>query len=84
MEYNFVTLTNGEKIHYRDVNPDSEKEETIFLVHGNFSSIKWWDDLVDALKDLGNRIVVIDQRGFGKSSYNTSCQRFADWAADIV
>ena len=63
---------------------ESKFEEAIFLIHGNMSSIKWWDDHVDGLKDLGNRIVALDLRGFGKSTYNTACRRYADWASDII
>jgi alpha-beta hydrolase superfamily lysophospholipase len=36
------------------------------------------------LKDTGKKIVALDLRGFGKSSYNNKCHRFGDWAQDVV
>lgn len=29
-------------------------------------------------------MIVPDMRGFGKSTYNTKCSRFADWAKDLI
>ena len=71
-------------MHYRELNPTSTLKQVIVLIHGNFSSIKWWDDVVDELKPRGNRIIVMDLRGFGKSSYNQKCYRFNDWACDVI
>lgn len=59
-------------------------KETIVLIHGNFLSIKWWDDAVDSLKDLGNRIIVMDLRRFGRSSDHQKVCRFNDWACDVI
>lgn len=79
-----ATLTNKETLFYRDINPDSTKEEAIVLVHGNYSEITWWDETVEEIKNKGYRIVVPDMRGFGQSTYHSPCSRFADWASDLL
>jgi pimeloyl-ACP methyl ester carboxylesterase len=33
---------------------------------------------------MNRKIVALDLRGFGKSSYNNKCARFGDWASDVV
>ena len=82
--YNNITLPNNETIHYQEANPKSEKDETIILIHGNKSTQIWWDDIVDGLKPLGYRIIAMDLRGFGKSTYHIPCTRFGDWASDVI
>lgn len=34
--------------------------------------------------DMKKKIVAIDLRGFGKSSYFKKCDGFRDWAQDVV
>lgn len=43
MQYQYIDLPNNEKIHYRIENQNSNDEEVIVLLHGNFSSLGWWD-----------------------------------------
>ena len=53
-------------IHYVDEN--SEKDETILLMHGNPTWGYLYRNMIDPLKDAGYRVVVPDLPGFGKSA----------------
>lgn len=74
-----IQLENGESIAYR---VRSGGEETIVLVHGNMTSSKHWDVLIDK---LNNRFTIyaIDLRGFGESTYNKRTQGIKDFADDL-
>jgi pimeloyl-ACP methyl ester carboxylesterase len=63
--YKKVTLENGEKIHYQEMNGDSSKPEVIMFVHGNLSNEAWWNDVMDEMKVEGYRMIALDLRGFG-------------------
>ena len=56
----------------------------ILLVHGNYSNEGWWNDIIHELKPLNYRIIALDLRGFGKSTYNNPCYKFRDWALDVI
>ena len=57
------------------------KEPSVIFVHGNSSSSYSWLETIDKIKDrVKKHIVAVDQRGFGKSSFKSTCNRFADWA----
>lgn len=74
-----VSLSNGETLTYRE---DGAGEKTLLLIHGNMSSSKHWDILVDKLKN-DFKIIAVDMRGFGGSSYNTPINSLNDFAKDI-
>jgi hypothetical protein len=48
------------------------------------STVGWWDEVVNNLIDTKRKILAINLRGFGKSSYNNPCKRFGDWAKDVI
>ncbi|MBM7579674.1 intracellular short-chain-length polyhydroxyalkanoate depolymerase [Jeotgalibacillus terrae] len=76
-----IHLQNGEDITYR-VRPGGE--EVIVLVHGNMTSSKHWDLLIEALPS-DYTIYAPDLRGFGGSSYHepiTSIKSFSEDLAD--
>lgn len=54
------------------------------LLHGNFGELGWWRETIQALKDTGRKIIAVDLRGFGKSTYHKECARFSDWAQDVI
>ena len=60
-----VTLANNEQIAYRERDGG---EKIVILVHGNMTSSKHWDVLMDAL-DPKYKVYALDLRGFGESSY---------------
>lgn len=74
-----VQLSNGERIAYR---VRSGGEETLLLVHGNMTSSKHWDVLLEKL-DKRFTIYAIDLRGFGESTYHNRIQGIKDFADDI-
>ena len=39
---------------------------------------------MDGMKDEGYRMIAIDQRGFGESTYNQPCGTYKDWAEDVI
>lgn len=75
-----LSLSNGEKIAYVDLN---EGEETLLLIHGNVSSSLHYLPLFERLpKNL--RLLAPDLRGFGDSSYDTPFNHLDELADDIV
>jgi pimeloyl-ACP methyl ester carboxylesterase len=74
-----VRLKNGETITYRE-RPGGE--EVIVLVHGNMTSSKHWDIMIDAL-DPEYTIFAPDLRGFGGSSYNQRITSIRDFSEDL-
>ncbi|MFF5995505.1 alpha/beta hydrolase [Lysinibacillus sp. KU-BSD001] len=74
-----VRLSNGETLAYRE-RPGGE--QVILLVHGNMTSSKHWDLLMENLHE-GFHIIAPDLRGFGGSSYNTRITHISDFAEDL-
>lgn len=74
-----VQLSNGETIAYRE---RTGGEELLILVHGNMTSSKHWDVLIDALDDRFT-ILAPDLRGFGQSTYTQRVQHIRDFSEDL-
>jgi len=74
-----VELESGETIAYRQ---RSGGEQVIVLVHGNMTSSKHWDLLIEELDPKYN-LYALDLRGFGESSYHTRVESIADFARDL-
>jgi len=79
IEINKVTLSNGETIAYRKVGDGSK---SLVLVHGNMTSSKHWEILMEELKDE-YCVYAIDLRGFGLSSYNEKINSLKDFSEDL-
>lgn len=78
-----VKLKNGEEIAYREREGGTIP---VVLVHGNMTSSKHWDILIDVL-DPKYKVYAIDLRGFGHSTYHhriTSIKDFSDDLKDFV
>jgi pimeloyl-ACP methyl ester carboxylesterase len=80
VELQSVEIPNGERIAYRT---REGGEVPVVLVHGNQSSSKHMDVLIDALDDR-YRVFAPDMRGFGASSYEQPVDALADFADDLV
>ncbi len=39
---------------------------------------------MERLLDLNYHLIAIDNRGYGRSSYNNRCSFYADWAKDLI
>jgi len=74
-----VELSNGETITYRQ-RPGGEK--LVLFIHGNMTSSKHWDILMDAFNE-DYTIFAPDLRGFGGSTYNKRASHVRDFSNDI-
>lgn len=74
-----VELPNGETIGYRE---REGGEIPLLLLHGNQTSSKHWDVLLEAM-DPAYKLYAMDLRGFGISTYETSIDSIADFATDV-
>lgn len=79
VEMKKVELQNGETIAYR------EREggvKNVLLIHGNMTSSKHWDLLIDSL-DPSLKVYALDLRGFGESSYHKPVMSIKDFSDDV-
>ncbi|MYL55230.1 alpha/beta fold hydrolase [Pontibacillus yanchengensis] len=74
-----VSLPNGETIAFRE---REGGEEPILLVHGNMTSSKHWDLVLENMSSR-YKIYAIDLRGFGASTYITSITSIKDFSDDV-
>lgn len=74
-----VQLANGESIAYRK---REGRAHHLLLIHGNMTSSKHWDVLIEAL-DAKYMIYAIDLRGFGGSSYHHPITAIKDFSDDV-
>ena len=72
-------LPNGETLAYREREGGTK---TVLLIHGNMTSSKHWDVLIDELDD-DFKVIAVDLRGFGESSYVSPIQQIKDFSDDI-
>lgn len=56
---------------YMDVKPSKPARRTVVLLHGKNFSGYYWERLAKDLLEQGNRVIIPDQIGFGKSSKPT-------------
>ncbi|WOV89142.1 alpha/beta hydrolase [Sporosarcina oncorhynchi] len=79
MELQKVKLANGEQIAYRERNGG---EQVVVLVHGNMTSSKHWDVLIDTM-DPKYKVYALDLRGFGESTYEQRVTGIRDFSEDL-
>lgn len=79
IELKSVQLSNGETMGYREA---GSGDKTLLLIHGNMTSSKHWQPVLEAMPD-GFRMVAVDMRGFGISTYNEPINALRDFADDI-
>lgn len=78
MGLKFVTLEH-ETIAYRE---QGQGEQTLLLVHGNMTSSQHYDLLMNELPD-DMKVIAVDLRGFGGSTYNNRVNHLKDFSDDI-
>lgn len=78
MSLKFVTLQN-ETLAYRE---QGNGENILILVHGNMTSSKHYDLLMEKLPE-DMKVYAVDLRGFGGSSYNNRVNHLKDFSDDI-
>ncbi|NBI07469.1 intracellular short-chain-length polyhydroxyalkanoate depolymerase [Senegalia massiliensis] len=74
-----LELDNGETLGYRE---SSSGEKNLLLIHGNMTSSKHWDLLMENLPD-DYKVYAIDLRGFGISTYNKEINSIKDFSEDV-
>lgn len=74
-----VQLSNGESISYRK---REGGKHNLLLIHGNMTSSKHWDVLIDGL-DAKYTIYAMDLRGFGGSTYHKPITSIKDFSDDV-
>lgn len=79
MDLKKVALANGEQIAYRE---RGGGERVVVLVHGNMTSSKHWDLLMEKLDDKFT-VVAPDLRGFGESTYYERITSIRDFSEDV-
>ncbi|MFW5873399.1 MAG: alpha/beta fold hydrolase [Bacillota bacterium] len=77
---NKIKVKTGEEIAYRERTGSGEK---LVLIHGNMTSSKHWDILMENLPE-NYHLLAPDMRGFGKSSYNNRFDSLEDLALDLI
>lgn len=79
IELKTVNLANGETLGYRE---REGGHKIVLLVHGNMSSSKHWDVVIENL-DSDYKVYAVDMRGFGISTYHKKVQSIKDFSDDI-
>ncbi|RSD29322.1 alpha/beta fold hydrolase [Mesobacillus subterraneus] len=72
-------LPNGETLAYRERDGGTK---TVLLVHGNMTSSKHWDLLMDEM-DPEYKVFAVDLRGFGGSTYHKPIMSIKDFSDDV-
>lgn len=78
-ELKYVELPNGETLSYRE---RIGGEELCIFVHGNMTSSKHWDVLIENF-DPRYTIIAPDLRGFGGSTYKNRITHMRDFSDDL-
>ncbi|MFZ5968120.1 MAG: alpha/beta fold hydrolase [Bacillota bacterium] len=76
---NVVDLPNGERLGFRET---VGGENPIVLVHGNMSSSKQWDTVMENIPEEF-KVYAIDLRGFGVSTYHHPIDSLKDFSDDL-
>ena len=79
LKYGTVELKGGDTMFYREA---GEGTRSVLLIHGNMSSSKHWEAIIDTLA-LEYHVYAIDLRGMGKSSYNRTFDSLRELAEDV-
>lgn len=79
-EKKFIELENKERLAYFE---KGHGDKVIVLVHGNFSSSYHYEPLYKRLPE-DYRVIAMDLRGYGDSSYNTPISTLHELADDVV
>ncbi len=80
MDKSYVKLENGETLAYLE---QGKGDKTILLIHGNLSSSLYYLPLFNELP-ANIRVLAVDLRGFGDSTYHTKFSSLKDLADDTA
>jgi pimeloyl-ACP methyl ester carboxylesterase len=89
-EEHFVTMEDGAEINALHFKKDSSKGLILYF-HGNAGNLHRWGDVVTPYVDMGYDVLIMDYRGYGKStgkrSYNallSDADRMYEFALNYV
>ncbi|MBS4171999.1 alpha/beta hydrolase [Bacillus sp. FJAT-49736] len=74
-----VELPNGETLSYREREGGNQ---VVLLIHGNMTSSKHWDVLMEKM-DPSYKLIAVDLRGFGDSTYQKRITGIKDFSDDV-
>ena len=74
-----VELPNGETLGYRE---REGGHELVVLVHGNMTSSKHWDILLEQMPEE-YKLYALDLRGFGSSTYHQPINSLKEFSDDL-
>jgi pimeloyl-ACP methyl ester carboxylesterase len=74
-----ISLPNNETLGYREC---GEGDKTFLLIHGNMTSSKHWDLVLEAIPE-NYKVYAVDLRGFGISTYNSPITSIKDLSDDL-
>ena len=74
-----VMLANGETLGYRERDGG---DRVLLLIHGNMTSSKHWDLVMEALPE-NFKVYAVDLRGFGISTYYKPIETIKDFSDDV-
>lgn len=79
LTYGTIELHGGDTLFYREA---GEGKRSILLIHGNMSSSRHWEPIIDILA-AEYHVYAVDLRGMGKSTYNRSFDSLGELAEDV-
>ena len=77
----YLNIASNLTLHYLEENPDHS--ETIILLHGLGVDVDSWAFQIPVLAAAKFRVIAVDLRGFGASTFPGGQFRIKDMAADI-
>lgn len=83
----FFTTADGPRIHYRDYPQSGEvRGEPVICLHGLTRNVKDFADLAPLIAETGRRVIVISQRGRGRSEPDPVRERYQPltYAGDVM
>lgn len=75
-----ISLQNHETYTYREV---GEGNNVIVLIHGNLATSLFYVELMQELAQHSYRVLAVDLRGFGGSTYHRPIDTLRDFAGDL-
>jgi pimeloyl-ACP methyl ester carboxylesterase len=86
--FKFASQKQDLEMAYMDVQPTKSNAPVVVLLHGKNFSGAYWQATAIVLRDLGYRVIIPDQIGFGKSSkpanYDFTFQQLAINTHDLL
>ncbi|SDM14571.1 alpha/beta fold hydrolase [Maricaulis salignorans] len=83
----FFTTVDGPRLHYRDYAPVGDPRGVpVLCLHGLTRNVRDFEELAPRLAMLGRRVIVVSQRGRGRSDPDPQAERYQPltYAVDMV